>query len=158
MKKTLKIILIVAVVAFAGIQFIRPNISAAPAAPGDALEASMQVPDQVEAIFNRSCADCHTNNTVLPWYSQVAPVSWWLGNHISDGRRHLNLSIWNTYNSKRKVDKLKEICDQVETGEMPLPSYLWVHRYAVMKEGEAKILCDWSNAEASKISSAQPAN
>ena len=157
MKRALKIILIVAVVIFAGIQFIRPNLASPPIVEGDTLEASTQVPDQVEAILNRSCADCHTNKTAFPWYSQVVPVSWWLANHISDGRKHLNLSTWGTLDTKRKMNKLKEICEQVDSGEMPLPSYLWVHRGSVLKEGEAKALCDWTETERNRLGSVPPA-
>ena len=151
MKKALKIIVIVGVIAFIGIQFIRPDFTNPPVVETDTLEASMQVPEQVDAILNRSCVDCHTNKTVYPWYSKIAPVSWWLGNHISEGRRELNMSVWNTYSPKKKANKLNEICEQVESGEMPLPSYLWIHRYAVLKEGETKTLCDWANAEKAKI-------
>jgi len=151
MKKALKIIVIVGVIAFIGIQFIRPDFTNPPVVEADTLEASMQVPEQVDAILNRSCVDCHTNKTVYPWYSKIAPVSWWLGNHISEGRRELNMSVWNTYSPKKKANKLNEICEQVESGEMPLPSYLWIHRYAVLKEGETKTLCDWANAEKAKI-------
>jgi len=151
MKKALKIIVIVGVIAFIGIQFIRPDFTNPPVVEADTLEASMQVPEQVDAILNRSCVDCHTNKTVYPWYSKIAPVSWWLGNHISEGRRELNMSAWNTYSPKKKANKLNEICEQVESGEMPLPSYLWIHRYAVLKEGETKTLCDWANAEKAKI-------
>ena len=151
MKKALKIIVIVGVIAFIGIQFIRPDFTNPPVVEADTLEASMQVPEQVDAILNRSCVDCHTNKTVYPWYSKIAPVSWWLGNHISEGRRELNMSVWNTYSPKKKANKLNEICEQVESGEMPLPSYLWIHRYAVLKDGETKTLCDWANAEKAKI-------
>jgi len=151
MKKALKIIVIVGVIAFIGIQFIRPDFTNPPVVETATLEASMQVPEQVDAILNRPCVDCHTNKTVYPWYSKIAPVSWWLGNHISEGRRELNMSVWNTYSPKKKANKLNEICEQVESGEMPLPSYLWIHRYAVLKEGETKTLCDWANAEKAKI-------
>lgn len=72
--------------------------------------------------------------------------------HIDDGRRHLNFSVFNTYEQKRKVKKLEEICEQVESKEMPLPSYLWLHRDAAMRDGEAKILCDWAEKEKNAIS------
>ena len=97
--------------------------------------------------------DCHTNTTTYPWYSQIAPASWFLANHIRDGRKELNLSVWNTYSDKKKSKKLEEVCEQVEQGDMPLPSYLWIHRDAALKEGEARILCDWANAERAKIAS-----
>ena len=74
-----------------------------------------------------------------------------LADHIEDGRKELNFSVWNTYTPKKKVRKLDELCDQVELGEMPLPSYLWVHRDAVMQEGDAALLCNWAKAEGERI-------
>ena len=145
MKKILKIVLIVLVVAFVIAQFIRPDQANPAIDPAQTLEASVQVPDNVEEILKRSCNDCHTNTTAYPWYSQISPVSWFLNNHIQDGRRELNWSVWNTYSAKKKSKKLEEVCEQVKTGEMPLPSYLWIHRDAVLQDGDANILCDWAN-------------
>ena len=71
----------------------------------------------------------------------------------SDGRREVNFSVWNTYETKRKVRKLDEICEQVETGEMPLPSYLWVHYDAALKPGEAEIICNWTRTEKERLQS-----
>ena len=145
MKKTLKVIVIVLVVAFVIAQFIRPSFTNPPVNTAEMLETSVTVPDNVEEILKRSCNDCHTNTTSYPWYSQISPVSWFLNNHIQEGRGELNFSIWNTYTAKRKDKKLDEICEQVKTGEMPLPSYLWIHRDAALREGDANILCDWAN-------------
>jgi hypothetical protein len=159
MKKLLKILALLLVAAFAISQFFRPDRTNLPVVEAETLQASMQVPEEVDAIFSRSCNDCHSNKTEYPWYSDVAPVSWWLADHVSDGRRHLNFSVWNTYQDKKKAKKLEEICEQVESGEMPLPSYLWIHRYAILKEGEAQTICTWANAERSKIKAAeQPSN
>jgi len=159
MKKVLKIIVIILAAAFIGIQFFRTDVANPQINEADTLQTSMQVPSDVDAILTRSCGDCHSYKTVYPWYAHVAPVSWWLSNHISEGRRELNMSVWNTYSPKKKANKLKEICEQVEQGEMPLPSYLWIHRDAVLKEGEAKALCDWVNAERARIDTgAQPTN
>ena len=145
MKKIIKIVAIVLVVAFVTAQFIRPNQTNPPVNAAETIEASVQVPANVEEILKRSCNDCHSNTTSYPWYSQISPVSWFLNDHIEDGRSELNFSIWNTYTAKRKDKKLDEVCEQVKTGEMPLPSYLWIHRDAVLKEGDANILCDWAN-------------
>jgi hypothetical protein len=71
--------------------------------------------------------------------------------HIDDGRRELNFSVWSTYTPKRKSKKLEEICEQVEKGEMPLPSYLWIHRDAALREGDAQALCDWAKGEQAKL-------
>lgn len=159
MKKVLKIIAILLVAALVVIQFFRPDRTIPPIVAADTMLVSMQVPSQVDAILERSCNDCHSYKTVYPWYSNVAPVSWWLSDHISEGRRELNMSVWNTYSPKKKAKKLEEICEQVESGEMPLPSYLLIHRDVALKEGESARICEWADAERAKIDvSAQTAN
>ena len=151
MKKALKIIAIVLVVAFIVIQFIRPDFTNPPVNQAETLYSTMEVPENVKTILNRSCSDCHSNETKFPWYSKIQPSAWFLADHIKDGRRELNLSVWNTYEPRRKRKKLAEICEQVQEKEMPLPSYLWIHRDAKMSEADIKTLCDWSETESAKI-------
>jgi hypothetical protein len=155
-KKIIKIVLIVLVIAFFGIQFVRPDRTNPPEVPSETLEASTAVPEDVGRILSRSCADCHTNRTVYPWYSNVAPFSWLLADHIHDGRREVNFSIWNTYETRRKLRKLDVICEQVETGEMPLPSYLWIHWDAAMSPADVQTLCNWANAERDRLQGIAP--
>lgn len=154
MKKILKIIAVVLVVAFIAIQIYRPDKTNPPVVEAETLEANAQVPENVSAILKRSCNDCHSNQTVYPWYSNVAPFSWLLANHIKDGRRHLNFSVWGTYDAKRKRNKLDETCEQVTSGEMPHNQYLWIHRDANLSEEDKKILCDWAEMEKAKIPAA----
>jgi hypothetical protein len=156
LKKIIKIALIVIVVAFIIGQFIRPDFSNPPVVPSETLTASTEVPADVQAVLARSCNDCHSNETRYPWYSKVTPFNWFLADHIKDGRKEMNLSVWNTYTPKRKMKKLEEICEQVEQAEMPLPSYLWIHREAVMGDGDAALLCNWSKAESARIQAANP--
>lgn len=151
LKKILKIAAIVIVAALIVVQFIRPDFTNPPVNEAETLEASVQVPENIKAIMKRSCSDCHTNTTVYPWYSQISPVSWWLKNHIDEGRRELNFSVWATYQPKRKAKKLEEVCEQINEKEMPLPSYTWVHRDAILSAEESKVLCDWATAEKAKI-------
>jgi hypothetical protein len=151
MKKALKIITIVLVVAFIVIQFFRPDFTNPPVNPAETLDASMQVPENVKLILGRSCADCHSNETKYPWYSKIQPSAWFLANHIKDGRRELNLSVWKTYEPRRQRKKLAEICEQVQEKEMPLPSYLWIHMDAKMSDEDIKALCDWTESESAKI-------
>ena len=151
LKKILKIAAIVIVAALIVAQFIRPDLSNPPINEAETLEASVQVPENIKAIMKRSCSDCHTNTTVYPWYSQISPVSWWLKNHIDEGRRELNFSVWATYQPKRKAKKLEEVCEQINEKEMPLPSYTWAHRDAILSAEESKVLCDWATAEKAKI-------
>ena len=71
------------------------------------------------AVMERSCRDCHSNDTTWPWYSSVAPVSWLVARDVRGGRRHLNMSEFRTYPAEKQQKRLKDACEQVRTGEMP---------------------------------------
>jgi hypothetical protein len=151
LRKILKITVLVLLIAFIAGQFVRPDFSNPSVIETDRLNASTVVPPDVQQVLARSCNDCHTNETQYPWYSKVTPFNWFLAGHIADGRRELNFSVWNTYSPEKKTNKLEEICDQVEHALMPLPSYLWIHRNAVLSESDSKLLCDWAKAESARI-------
>ena len=155
MKKFLKISAIVLAVAFIGIQFIRPDFTNPPISQAETLEASTQVPENVEAILTTSCKDCHSNETKYPWYSEVQPTARFLANHIEEGRHEMNFSVWNTYEKRRKRRKLDQICEQIESREMPLPSYLYIHRDAKLSDEQIKILCDWTKQESDRLNQVQ---
>jgi hypothetical protein len=87
--------------------------------------------------------DCHSNETAYPWYTNVAPVSWWIKDHIVDGRKHLNFSVWETYEAKRKAHKMEECYEMVEEQEMPMPSYTWMHGDAALNKEQRALLIDW---------------
>ena len=150
-KKIIKIVLVVLALALIIGQFIRPSHVNPPIVQAETLQASTTVPPEVDTILKRSCGDCHSSETSYPWYSQITPVNWFLNDHIQDGRRELNMSVWNTYPNKKKARKLDELCDQVLKGEMPLPSYLWIHWDAALKPGEADLLCNWAKSEKAKL-------
>jgi hypothetical protein len=147
MRKFGKIVVIVLAAGFAAIQFIRPERVNPPIVQAQTIEAAGRVPPDIQQVLARSCNDCHSHRTIYPWYSNVAPASWFLASHVADGRQHLNFSVWNTYTAQQKIRKLEEICEEVGSGAMPLPSYLWIHRGAVLEESEARAMCDWANAE-----------
>jgi hypothetical protein len=151
MKKALKIIALLLVIAFVVIQFFRIDKTNPPVEPENTIESALAVPADVYQIFGRSCNDCHSNNTNYPWYSNVQPVAWFLRDHITEGRRELNFSEFRTYNAKKQKHKLEEICEMVEHDSMPLASYLWIHRDAKLSDSDKKALCDWSRSEAEKI-------
>ncbi len=115
----------------------------------DTIEAVVNVPPDVKIILGKACNDCHTNTTVYPWYSYIQPNGWFLKSHIDDGRRHLNLSIFATYDANKRAKKLEEICEELTENKMPLPSYTWIHRDAILTESEKTALCDWTAAVAS---------
>lgn len=151
LKKLIKILIIVVVAALFIIQFFRIDKTNSPIVASDTIEAAVPVPADVSQILGRSCNDCHSNNTIYPWYANIQPVGWFLKNHIDEAHSKLNFSVFNTYPAKKKVKKLEEICEQVESKEMPLPSYLWLHSDAVLSESDAKALCDWANQERARI-------
>ena len=152
MRKILKIIVVLSVVLFVGIQFMRPSRTNPPIVNGETLEDSTEVPINVNEILKRSCKDCHSNETVFPWYSNVAPISWSVVDHVRVARSELNFSIWNTYSMSRKKRKLQEVCEEVKERHMPHNQYLWLHWNAALTDDEIRILCDWTKTEIAKIS------
>jgi hypothetical protein len=154
MKRALKITVIMFFAALIIIQFIRPDFSNPQINQAETLEATTQVPATVANILQRSCADCHSNKTVYPWYAQIAPASWFLADHIDAGRREMNFSVWKTYETRKKLRKLEETCEQVKGRMMPLPSYLWIHRDAKLTDEEIKVLCEWTESESARLSAA----
>src|SRR5262245_16497108 len=125
MKKLLKILALMLLAAFVAIQFFRIDQTNPPIVEGDALEAAVSVPPDISLIIARSCNDCHSHKTIYPWYINIQPGGWFMKDHVEHGKSHLNLSVFNTYDAKKKAHKLEEICEMVESGQMPLASYLW---------------------------------
>ncbi len=152
-KRIVKIVLIVIVVIFVGMQAVRPTLSNPPVDESQTINARTQMTPQAAAILDRSCRDCHSNKTVWPWYAQIAPVSWWLSGHVNDGRRNLNLSEWGKLAPDRQDRKLRQICDEVQDGQMPLSSYLPMHPVAKLSDQDKKVLCDWTDAERQRLTS-----
>jgi hypothetical protein len=146
LKKLLKGLLIVLAVAFVVIQFVRPSRVNPPVDESKTIFATGKVPADVQAIVERSCADCHSNKTVWPWYSNVAPVSWLVAEDVEHGRKELNFSVWGDYKPKRAEHKLEEICEQVEQHEMPLGNYTFIHPSAKLSDADRRRLCEWSTA------------
>lgn len=147
MKKALKWAVIVILVLFVAAQAYRPDLSGPPVDETKSMRATAQLTPEVGAIFDRSCNDCHSSKTDWPWYSQIAPVSWWLKSHVDDGRRQFSFSEWGTYPQRKASVKLKEICEQVTTGEMPLKSYLLLHSAAKLSDADKKTICEWTVQE-----------
>ena len=152
MKKIVKWTLIVFALLFVAVQFVRPAKTNPKSDETSALHSQIVVPADVEGVLQRACYDCHSNGTRWPWYSQVAPVSWFLIDHVNEGRHELNFSEWGSYNNQRKVKKLHEIEEQVQRGEMPISSYTILHTDARLSGEEKNLLINWAKAEAEKIS------
>lgn len=105
---------------------------------------AIERPDEkVEIILKTICYDCHSNQVNYPWYSNVAPVSWWLNDHIEEGREHLNFSEWGTYKKDKKAHKAEEAWEEVEEKEMPLTSYTFIHRDAKLSKDQRELLVNY---------------
>ena len=149
--KWLKRVLFILTAVLIGIQFVRPSRVNPPVDETHTLYATEQVPADVRVILDRSCVDCHSSKTVWPWYSQIAPVSWLLADHVKEGRRELNFSEWSTFKPKRKARKLKEICDQVKEKEMPITQYTLIHPTAKLSDAERARLCEWTGMMSASV-------
>lgn len=141
----LKKILLLLLLALVIIQFIHPAKNKAAGTHVSYIGAVYAVPDDVKAILAKACNDCHTNNTVYPWYTRIQPVDWWMDKHIKDGKRHLNFDEYTNRSLRYQYHKMEEIAEQVQKNEMPLESYTWMHKNAKLTEKEKKKLIDWAN-------------
>jgi len=143
--KIFKRILLILLIAFLAIQFVRPakNESTDKSKHVSTLYA---VPADVNTILTKACNDCHTNNTIYPWYAEVQPVTWWLDDHIKEGKSHLNFDEYSTYSLRKQYHKMEEVVEQVKEKEMPLNSYTWVHRDAKLTDAERVALTTWAQS------------
>lgn len=132
-----RLALLAVLLAFILIQFVPVDRDVPETDPNnDFLAMHNDVPDDVVDILKNACYDCHSYKTRHPWYSYVAPVSWWLGNHIEHAREYLNLSIWGTYSASDHQEMYEEMAEEVEKGSMPLKSYTRIHKEAKLTEEE----------------------
>jgi hypothetical protein len=127
-------------------QFIPMARTNPPVDAAQTMSAKMPVPPDIASLLGRSCQDCHSSQTVWPWYSRVAPVSWLVVRDVNKGRGELNLSEWGRYTARRQDRKLKEICEQVTSRKMPMSAYTLVHPQAKLTDQDRKIVCDWAEA------------
>jgi len=151
MKRSIKISLAVLIAGLIVIQFFQPQRNKGEAFTEKDLVIQTGAPRQVAILLTTSCYDCHSNHTNYPWYSRFAPVSWFLGNHIRKGKTALNLSNWGTLEKQDKIGVLADLCDEVESGNMPLKSYLLMHGGAKLNDADVEMLCNWTELEALKI-------
>jgi len=130
---------------FLAIQLVPVNRSNPHVDPSRTIYATMPMPVEVKAAFERSCKNCHSNDTVWPWYSYVAPVSWVVAHDVHTARKTMNFSDWGAYSAHQKEDKLEEICEQVTKGDMPDRKYAIFHREARITPPERDAVCQWSD-------------
>ena len=110
------------------------------------VQLDVDAPGEVSAILRRACYDCHSHETRWPWYSHVAPLSWWIAEHVEHGRADLNFSQWPMFDLVEQGMALEDIEEQIRKGEMPLKNYLILHPEARLSEQERVTLLDWARS------------
>ena len=133
-KQKIIYIAVILFIVFLGIQFIRPGVENPP------VKADFEAPADVKNIITRACYDCHSNETNLRWFDQIAPVSWKVAAHIKQGREDLNFSNWKNMAPADQKAKLWEIVNQIAAGAMPLKDYEFVHSSAKVSADDLAVL------------------
>ena len=151
MSKGLKIFLYILLGLFLLIQlypFEKPKVTHNN--PNDLIQ-NYEVPENVATLLKNACYDCHSNESVYPWYSYIAPVKWAVFDHINEGREDLNFSEWKTLNKQDMAEALDDITDEVSEGEMPLKPYPLTHPKAKLSDADKEAISEWAEAFTEKL-------
>lgn len=140
LRKILLSLLLIVIV----IQFIHPKKNKAEGPQSNYIGNVYHVPDDVRQILAKACNDCHSNNTVYPWYAHVQPVRWWLDKHIRQGKRQVNYDEYINQSLHYQYHKMEETVEMVKENAMPLNSYTWIHKDAILTETEKNKLTAWA--------------
>ena len=116
--------------------------------------SNLAMPVEVRALVKQSCADCHSNQTIWPWYSYVAPISWLVERDVRRGRDHMNFSRWPEYSLQKQEKLLADIATELKNREMPLPQYALMHREAKLSDAQIDILYQWARLERRRLRAA----
>ncbi|MFN8545828.1 MAG: heme-binding domain-containing protein [Candidatus Binatia bacterium] len=116
-----------------------------------AVVQDIAAPPDVQAVLRHACYDCHSHETVWPWYSRVAPVSWLITHDVNEGREELDFSTWSAYPPPKRGKKLDKAAKEVTEGEMPPWYYRLLHPEARLSEAEAALIVQWLTAERGKL-------
>jgi len=144
-------VLIVVIAVLIIIQFIRPEKNLSSVASVNDISKKYAVPADVQQVLEKACNDCHSNNTVYPWYSNIQPVGWWLQYHVNEGKHELNFNEFAKYPAKKQDHKMEELIEMVKKDEMPLNSYTWIHTNSKLSDPEKQLLVNWAQEIRNKI-------
>ncbi len=142
MKKLRKPIIVIVIIIVV-VQFIPTNLPEVKSENKESIELHIKIPNEIYSILKSSCYDCHSNETIYPWYSRLTPAKFILKSHIEEGRKHLNFSEWATLSEDRKLHKLKECIEEIDENKMPLKSYTNLHKKASLDKQEKDQLIGW---------------
>ena len=149
-------ILIVLLIALVVIQFFHPKKNKAEGEQPNYIGKIFTVPDDVKSILAKACNDCHSNNTRYPWYCNFQPIDWWTNDHVKSGMRHLNFDEFSNKQLRFQYNKVGDISEQIKKGEMPINSYLWIHKDAILTDAEKTKIYAWTDAIRESMKSKYP--
>ena len=151
MKKVLIAIGIVFII-FIVIQFIQPIRNKSDQLLASDISKTTTISDSVQGLLKNTCYDCHSNNTIYPWYSNIQPMGWLMAKHIKDGKDALNFSEFGSYSSRRQLSKLNGIANSIRDDIMPLRSYKLMHKNAQLSANEKVLLVKWAQQTKDSLS------
>lgn len=156
MKKIFKTIGLLLLIALIAIQFFHPKKNIHEGDQPNSIAKKFPVSADVKIILDKACMDCHSNNTRYPWYNNIQPVAWWLNNHVIDGKKELNFDEYINRRPRFQYRRMEQTIDLVKKGEMPLDSYTWTHKDAILSEEEKTKLFDWAQSVMDTLKSEYP--
>jgi len=133
------------------LQFFQPERNIAPLDPELDMLELLVLPEPMTDLIRNACYDCHSNQTVYPWYSRISPVSLYLNRHIVKGKEDLNFSEYGLLDKADKIGVFADFCDVLDAESMPLQSYILIHKNARLTEEERESLCNWTEKQALKV-------
>jgi hypothetical protein len=143
MKKNLRIIIGVIAAGLLILQFFKPAKDNPPVDPKLDLITVNNPPENVRVMLKTSCYDCHSHETVYPWYFGFAPVAFRLNDHITEGREEMNFSEWEKYPAKDRQKYVRRAVRFIEQDKMPLWDYKLIHTESKLTDEQKKELTDW---------------
>jgi len=153
-KKILLVLLVLLII----IQFIHPSRNISKGEQPNNISRAFNVPTEVRTVLDKACMDCHSNNTRYRWYFKIQPLDWWLTHHINEGKQELNFDEYANKPLRYQYHKMESTVDQIKKDEMPLNSYLWVHKDAVLTDSEKNILISWAQGITNEMKAKYPAD
>ena len=131
---------IIFVLVLAAAQFIRPDRTNPATDASRTIAAHTGTGSELVAVLDRACSDCHSNATVWPWYTELAPVSWLMAYGVSKGRQAVNFSEWGAYSPEKQRTLLTMSCDDASHGKMPGP-YTLLHPEMELSSRDVETIC-----------------
>ena len=153
-KKILFVLLVLLII----IQFIHPSRNISKGEQPNNISRTFNVPTEVRTVLDKACMDCHSNNTRYRWYFKIQPLDWWLTHHINEGKQELNFDEYTNKPLRYQYHKMESTVDQIKKDEMPLNSYLWVHKDAVLTDSEKNVLISWAQGITNEMKAKYPAD